>query len=325
MTVPERCAASAAVVDSVRLTSCPIESAALGSSAATCLAASLKANVSLAVVAAPLCDSPEIHPPMRGICDELERIDEPPLRTAKPASAAGSGNAARTNASAYSLRCVMPTSRYQANAAAARCMLVDICAATSSRKSTCDGNCPRTWHEPSYARACACSRGIDLFGPVGSVSHGPGQSIPHARRTDDLTDRVASGISGGEHLYPCLQALDGNDAAATALQEAFLLAVSCPGLVGAQDVTELLPRSSGPALKLQLRVSHAVVRSGIDGDSRNQRRKRKPADAARLFHDVLTRKIIAALLQHLFENLALLGSEQIVGVADIRAGRYFSK
>ncbi len=41
--------------------------------------------------------------------------------------------------------------------------------------------------------------------------------------------------------------------------------------------------------------------------------------------DVLARQFVAALLQHLLQDLSLLGAIQVIGIADVGPGRYFAK
>jgi hypothetical protein len=93
--------------------------------------------------------------------------------------------------------------------------------------------------------------------------------------------------------------------------------------VRTQHAAELFPRAPRPALKLKLRVGNAVVGTGVDCDPWDQGRKNKSFDVARLLHNVLARKIVTTLPQHLFQNLALLRSEQIVVVANIGSGKVF--
>ena len=93
--------------------------------------------------------------------------------------------------------------------------------------------------------------------------------------------------------------------------------------IGAEYVTELLPRRTVPALQLQLRVRHTAFRACVDRNTRYQGRQRQPAYTSRLFDDVLAREIVAALLEHLLKDLSLLRTEQIIGITNVRTRQVF--
>ena len=93
--------------------------------------------------------------------------------------------------------------------------------------------------------------------------------------------------------------------------------------VGAEYATELLPRGTIPALQLKLCVRHTAFRARVDRNTRYERGERQPAYVPRLLDDVLAREILTALLEHLLQDLSLLGTEQIVGITDVRARQVF--
>ena len=93
--------------------------------------------------------------------------------------------------------------------------------------------------------------------------------------------------------------------------------------IGAEYVTELLPRRTVPALQLQLRVRHTAFRACVDRNTRYESGKRQPAYAPRLLDDVLAREIVTALLEHLLKDLSLLRTEQIIGITDVCARQVF--
>ena len=93
--------------------------------------------------------------------------------------------------------------------------------------------------------------------------------------------------------------------------------------IGAEYVTELLPRRTVPALQLQLRVRHTAFRACVDRNTRYESGKRQPAYAPRLLDDVLAREIVTALLEHLLKDLSLLRTEQIIGITNVRTRQVF--
>jgi hypothetical protein len=85
----------------------------------------------------------------------------------------------------------------------------------------------------------------------------------------------------------------------------------------------LIPRAAVPALQLQLRVRHTAFRARVDRNTRYESGKRQSAYAPRLLDEVLAREIVAALLEHLLQDLPLLRTEEVIGITDVRARQVF--
>src|SRR5436309_1045329 len=93
--------------------------------------------------------------------------------------------------------------------------------------------------------------------------------------------------------------------------------------LGAENLAELIPRAAVPALQLQLRVRHTAFRARVDRNTRYESGKRQAAYVPRLLDDILAREIVTALLEHLLQDLSLLRTEQLIGVADVGARQVF--
>src|SRR6476661_813743 len=85
-----------------------------------------------------------------------------------------------------------------------------------------------------------------------------------------------------------------------------------------EHFAELLPIRAAPALQLQLRPDHVAGRAGIDRDARHRGRKHEILQVFGLLDDILAGKVIAALLEDLLEDQALLIAGQIVRISDVR-------
>src|SRR3569833_895240 len=75
------------------------------------------------------------------------------------------------------------------------------------------------------------------------------------------------------------------------------------GDVRGDHVAEQLPALTLEAHQLKLADRREIGRRGIDGDARQQHLGAEITQARRLLHVVLTREIVAALLEHLLQGL----------------------
>src|SRR5262249_41967656 len=90
-----------------------------------------------------------------------------------------------------------------------------------------------------------------------------------------------------------------------------------------ENLTELLPTRPRPSLQLQLGPDHVIAGAGVDPDAGQCSRQYKVLQRFRLFDDVVAREIVAALLEDLFQQHALLIAGEIAGVGDVGAGQIF--
>src|SRR5439155_22901975 len=60
-----------------------------------------------------------------------------------------------------------------------------------------------------------------------------------------------------------------------------------------------------------------------DRNTRYESWERQPAYAPRLLDNVLAREIVAALLEHLLQDLSLLRTEHVVGITDVGTRQIF--
>src|SRR3954463_15074572 len=93
---------------------------------------------------------------------------------------------------------------------------------------------------------------------------------------------------------------------ATVLQGAFPVVswrLTLAADVAAQDLAEQFPSLALELLQLNLRDRREVGRAGVDLDAGQQATEFKPLDVGRLFHDVLTREVIAARLEDVDKSL----------------------
>src|SRR5689334_11760622 len=92
-----------------------------------------------------------------------------------------------------------------------------------------------------------------------------------------------------------------------------------------ENSAERLPSGAVPPLQLQLAPDHVAGGSGIYLDSRKRRGKHDTVQRLGLLDYIFSRKIVAALLENLFEDHALHVAGEITGVLEIRARQVFGK
>src|SRR5207249_1441681 len=68
---------------------------------------------------------------------------------------------------------------------------------------------------------------------------------------------------------------------------------------------------------------HTAFGARVDRNTRYESGERQSAYVPRLLDEVLARKIVTELLEHLLEDLSLLRTEQIIGITDVRARQVF--
>src|SRR2546429_2387271 len=86
---------------------------------------------------------------------------------------------------------------------------------------------------------------------------------------------------------------------------------------GVENVTEQFPAGAVPALETHLRPDHVVLRAGVHLDSRQGGGTLDVLQRLGLAQNICTRQILAALLQDLLEQNALLIAGQIARVRNV--------
>jgi len=90
------------------------------------------------------------------------------------------------------------------------------CSAASAWQGTCSADRRQNGLEPANCGAPASLRGCDIFGSSQRFEAGSGESVFVACRLIHIAYCLATGLSGSQRIYTCIQAVVGQNASRSA-------------------------------------------------------------------------------------------------------------